>query len=488
MTTTPVENAAGNNRNKAEQLYSERLTRYVTAMRNGMPDRVPLRPLAAEVTARYAGFTCQEVTHDYRKAFEAVIRCCKDFDWDAVVPNMVYVWTGLTQAIGLRYYGVPGIDLPADVGFQYREPSEANAFMKREEYDDLIADPVRFLYERWLPRVTTEVCAPGQPTSYRNNLSFVKGGMAMMNYFHAFGPQVERMRRECGTVSAICGMLKAPLDILADKLRGYVGLAFDLMEMPEKVLAACEALMPHLAWIALTSADPEKQIPIPIWMHRGCTPFISTEHFRSIYWATLKPILEALWAQGNQVLFYAEGKWDAHLEAFGELPARSIIFHIDRGDPTRVQSALGRKFCLSGGVPNSLLAYGKPEEVKAHCRRLIESLGAEGGYIMDASAIIQSDATIENLKAMTEATLEYGRYRSPSSPTPALLSETPANSTVGLPEWVTAPRHHAGVCFPFDEKLKELPAICGDPAIVRRVWDENEALAYLYIWHVLLSF
>ena len=53
------------------------------------------------------------MTHDYRKAFEAVIRCCRDFDWDAAVPNMVYVWTGLTQAIGLRYYGVPGIDVGA---------------------------------------------------------------------------------------------------------------------------------------------------------------------------------------------------------------------------------------------------------------------------------------------------------------------------------------------------------------------------------------
>src|ERR1039457_4783083 len=81
-----------------DQLYAERLHRYITAMRNGVPDRVPLRPFAAEFTARYAGYTCQEVTHDYNKAFEAVIKCCNDFDWDAVVPNMVYVWTGLTQA------------------------------------------------------------------------------------------------------------------------------------------------------------------------------------------------------------------------------------------------------------------------------------------------------------------------------------------------------------------------------------------------------
>jgi hypothetical protein len=44
------------------------------------------------------------------------------------------------------------------------------------------------------------------------------------------------------------------------------------------------------------------------------------------------------------------------------------------------------------------------------------------------------------------------------------------------------------VCIPWEEKLKELPPICGDPDIPRRIWDEIEGLAYLYIWHLLLSF
>jgi len=451
-------------------------------MRNGQPDRVPIRPFAAEVTAKYAGFTCQQVTHDYRMAFEAVIRCCRDFDWDAAVPNMVYVWTGLTQAIGLRYYGVPGIDVGADVTFQYREPAEDQAFMKREEYDELIADPTRFLYETWLPRVNGEVATKGCSVTYRNNLSFVKGGMAMLDYFHAFGPQIERMHSECGTPSAICGMLKAPLDILGDKLRGYLALAFDLIEIPEKVQQACEALMPHLGYLALTGADPQGQIPIPIWMHRGCTPFISKRHFHSIYWPTLKPIIEALWAQGNQTLLYAEGKWDAHLEDFAELPAGSVIFHMDRSDPAAAHRVLGRRFCLSGGVPNTLLAFGSPEDVKAHCRRLIETIGAEGGYIMDASAIMQNDASIENLKAMTDATREFGVYRSPSA-SGGGAPAAPARKTTALPEWAAS-----GVCFPFEHKARELPPIVGDRELTRRVWNEIEGLAYLYIWHVLLSF
>ena len=470
-----------------DELYAQRLNRYVTAMRNGQPDRVPVRPLAAEIAAKYAGFTCQEATHDYMKGFEAVIRCCKDFDWDAAVPNMIYVWTGLTQAVGLRYYGVPGIDVGPDVAFQYREPpADKNAWMRREEYDELIADPTRFLYETWLPRVSTEVSAKGAPTSYRNNLAFVKGAMDTLTYFQAFGPQIERMRTECGTVSAICGMLKAPLDVLADKLRGYIGLAFDLMEIPEKVMAACEAMMPHLGYLALTSADPGRQIPIPIWMHRGCVPFISKEHFNTIYWPTLRPIVDALWAQGNQVLFYAEGKWDAHLEAFAELPAGSIVYHIDRGDPLLTHRILGKKFCLSGGVSNVLLAFGSADEVKAQVRKLIETIGPEGGYIVDASAIMQNDATIENLRAMTGAAREYGVYRSPSSPSPS-LSPTVAPAA-GLPGWATSPVPRPGVCVPWEEKARELPPVVGDAGIPKRVWEDIEGLAYLYVWHLLLSF
>ncbi len=90
-------------------------------------------------------------------------------------------------------------------------------------------------------------------------------------------------------------------------------------------------------------------------MHRGCTPFISRDHFERIYWPTLKPIVEALWNRGNQVLFYAEGKWDAHLERFAELPAGSIVYHVDRSTPETVCRVLGSKFCLSGG-PSECLA------------------------------------------------------------------------------------------------------------------------------------
>jgi len=393
-----------------EQLYAERLKRYVTAMRNEKPDMIPIRPFVAEFTAKYAGYTCQEVAHDFEKAFAAARKCAADFDWDAVVGNMVYVWTGLTQAIGLKYYAVPGIDIPPETGFQYCEPSEENAFMKPDEYDQLIEDPTGFLFNVWLARVSADVSAMGEPTSYRNNLSFLKGGMAMLSYFNAFGRQNELLRTESGTVSAISGILKAPFDIIADKLRGYLGLITDLMERPAKVLAACEALMPHLLHVALSGADPEKNVPIGFWMHRGCVPFVSQKHFDKFYWPTLKPIIEEIWADGHQVLFYAEGDWNAHLNAFGELPAQSIVYHVDQADIFEVHKTIGHKFCISGGIPNWLLSNGTPNEVRDRCKKVIDGVAGDGGYIMDASAIVQDDAKVENIRAMTEFTREYGVY------------------------------------------------------------------------------
>ncbi len=394
-----------------EQLYAARLRRYVTAMRNGKPDRVPIRPFVAEFTAVYAGYTIQEVTHDYRKAFAAARKCAADFDWDAVVGNMVYVWTGLVKGIGLRYYAVPGIELPPDTPFQYLEPADdERAYMRAEEYDALIEDPTGYLFNVWLPRVCPDVVRPGTPATWRNNLSFLRGGMAMMQYFAAFGEQAARLRSESGTVSALSGILKAPLDILADKLRGYKGLCIDLFRRPEKVLAACEALQPHLLHVALSGADPEKNLPVGLWMHRGTAPFISPEQFARFYWPPLKEIIEALWAAGHQTLFYAEGDWTSSLKHIAELPEGSIVFHVDRTDLAEAQRVLGEKFCLSGGVPNDLLAFGTPAEVRDCCKRIIDTAARHGGFIMDAGAIMQDDTRVENLRAMTEFTREYGVY------------------------------------------------------------------------------
>ncbi len=46
-----------------------------------------------------------------------------------------------------------------------------------------------------------------------------------------------------------------------------------------------------------------------------------------------------------------------------------------------------------------------------------------------------------------------------------------------------------GTVVTWEEKRKEFPAtMTGDEQIVKRVWEECDGMAYMYVWQVLLSF
>ena len=45
-----------------------------------------------------------------------------------------------------------------------------------------------------------------------------------------------------------------------------------------------------------------------------------------------------------------------------------------------------------------------------------------------------------------------------------------------------------GTCVPWEEQVKELPEISGDRELIRRIWEETDALGYTFIWQCVLSF
>jgi uroporphyrinogen-III decarboxylase len=57
-----------------------------------------------------------------------------------------------------------------------------------------------------------------------------------------------------------------------------------------------------------------------------------------------------------------------------------------------------------------LLCTGTPEDVKAYVKGLINTLGSNGGLIVDSGAILD-EAKPENVKAMVDVTKEYGAWR-----------------------------------------------------------------------------
>ena len=467
----------------AQSLYQERLNRYVTANYNGKPDRVPLRIFAEEFSAKYCGYDNYEVALKHELQFDINREFAVKTGIDAIQTNSVVNWFGMQKALSWEGITFPGFGIPVDSVNQWAEPSsEAGAFLKADEYDELIDDPTAFLANKWLARFTTCMQPEGAPVTFDHNMAFVNGIMAYNQFFNTWGAKhVELV--EAGVVPAVGSVLKAPLDILGDKLRGYINLCFDLNQRRDKVIEACEALIPHLSNLVVGGADTNGDIPSIIWMHRGCVPYISKRDFDEIYFPTLKPIIETLWSKGAQIILYAEGNWDHHLEAFATLPEKSIIFHSDKTDIFKAHRILGDKFCISGGVPNMLLSNGTPDEVRATCKKIIDEVAQDGGYIMDAGALIMNDAKVENVEAMIEFTRDYGVYSQGSGSSPSLeeLKSTPDRPEVPVYRFKEQKRA-PGVCIPWEQKKTEFEPIVEREELAREVWESVDSLGYGFLW------
>jgi hypothetical protein len=44
-----------------------------------------------------------------------------------------------------------------------------------------------------------------------------------------------------------------------------------------------------------------------------------------------------------------------------------------------------------------------------------------------------------------------------------------------------------GVCIPWEEKIKEYEEIKGDAELIKKVWEDIDSMAYIYIWFCLIA-
>ncbi len=205
------------------------------------------------------------------------------------------------------------------------------------------------------------------------------------------------------------GFTQAPFDTLGDFFRGTKGLMLDMYRTPDKVVKACEKLLPFMIEIALgatkVSGNPRVFIPL----HKGLDGFMSLEQFKRFYWPTLRELMVALINEGCNPCPFWEGNCTSRLPIIKDIPAGKACYAFEATDMVKAKEILGDTVCIRGNVPLSILIGGTPDDVRAYCKKLIDTVGKGGGYIMD-SATGLDDAKPENVKAMFEYTKEYGVY------------------------------------------------------------------------------
>jgi hypothetical protein len=414
---------------EAEEMYRRRAQRVKDIVALKKPDRVPVLPWIGGYFAEYAGFTPHDIMYDPQAYSEAWMTFNEDFKPDYLIfagnanPGQAF------ETLDYKVYRWPGHGVNEQTSFQCIE----DEYMRADEYDLLIADPERYYMSRYMPRafgaleglgmlpsVFTTMEMPiipayiipiGLPGVRASFEALLKAGEQALAYNTAAMQSDAKLKATYGMPSLPGGVTKAPFDIIGDTLRGTRGIMLDLYRRPEKVLAACERLVPIAVQMGVETATAQDNPFVFIPLHKGADSFMSRDDFRKFYWPTFKAVILGLVEQGLVPYHLVEGAYNERLDIIRDpdIPAGTTYWSFDQTDMKAAKEALGGWACIAGNVPASMLHSGTPEQVEAYVKELIDTVGQDGGYAVSNGAVLEH-AKPENLRAMLETTKSYGVY------------------------------------------------------------------------------
>ncbi len=392
------------------------------------PDRIPLIMPIGYMLAEMGGISDRQLLEDPEKAQMLLERAALEFQPDSIhgpmpsdpTPHLI---------LGDRMTVWPGHGVSESSQFQFVE----SEFMKEEDYDAFLEDPTDWVIRKYLPRAfaALESFATIPPLNlfvfgsyFLNNVgNFASGPLA--ESFRAFAraaqavaDHVERLKSNHERMTAlgfpdgfIVGpTIAAPFDAMSDALRGMRGILMDVIKRPDKLVAAQDKLSRFELEFAIEACRVTGATRVFLPLHRGSDGFMSLKQFEALYWKQLKHVLVTLVEHGLTPIVFYEGRWDQRLEYLAELPKGKTVGWFQASDIFKVKEVLGDTMCIVGGMPNSLLKAGPAEEVRAHTKRVCETVGKNGGFMMctGVGELAGSDPAL--VKVWAEATREFGKY------------------------------------------------------------------------------
>ncbi len=415
---------------EAERSYKERVTRIKDAIQlKKLPDRVPVFPLIGNFPANYVGLTVRDMMYDYEKLAMAFKKYVLDFAPDAHAGAVGPGPGRLFDILDYKLYAWPGHGVSPNHSYQCIE----GEYMKANEYDALIQDPSNFFMSVYLPRVFGAL-EPLKMLGPLTNILEMYGGFTGVSFIPYGIPDVQAAYKAimeagneamkwigfvgawdkemaaAGFPNFFGGGTKAPFDTIGDTLRGTKGMMMDLYRQPDKLLKALGVMLPLMIKMGASAAKMNGNPIVFIPLHKGADGFLSDEQFKTFYWPTLRKLIIGLVDEGCVPFPWAEGGYNSRLKVIRDVPKGKVVWGFDTTDMAKAKEILGDVACVGGNMPISLLNIGTPQEVKDYARKLIDTAGKGGGYIMINGAVIE-DSKPENVKAMVDFTKEYGRYK-----------------------------------------------------------------------------
>lgn len=371
--------------------------RIEAAIKLEQPDRVPVAPIPIYFNAHFNGISSKEFLRDMAKQVEVTERTFERMGgWDAwyFAPGSAN-WKTLKVRFPLRVL-TPGDGLPDDAPLPQLDERE---IMTAEDYDVIINEGYDAWYSSYIKRL--------YPNEDLDEIfqRFVPAAAKALADFHKKW-EVER------NVPLLYGVsIFQPIEVFSFA-RSFYQFALDLARRPEKVIQACEAALEPVLQRAINACKNTGTKALWVGGWRTGATFISPRQFERFVLPGLKRIVNELVANNLTPVLHFDASWTAFLRFLRELPAKRCILATDQEtDLFEAKKVLGDHMCLMGNVHPHTLALGSVDDVVAECRKLIDVVGAGGGFILSSGCEVPFNAKPENVQAMIDTAKTYGIYR-----------------------------------------------------------------------------
>jgi hypothetical protein len=409
-----------------EKAYRTRVQRQINVYNVTEPDRVPVNLPVGNLPLRMFGVTAYDAMYDIEKAIQATAKFNEKYAEELEYTAGFFYSPGqVLDLLDYKLYAWPGHGLAKNgTSWQFIEGN----YMRDDEYDDLIRDPSDFWIRTYMPRIFGAL----EPLKMFQPFTNITENVHVSQFMPLASPQMQEMLQKMldvgkeyqkqmqilarggmgGMPLAFMGggFAKAPFDTLGDTLRGTGDIMKDMFRRPEKLLKALDVLADLQIATVLKSPNIERLTTVMYPLHKGADGWMSQPQFDKFYWPSLKKVMNAFINEGLIQTMFAEGGYNTRLAHIDEFPKGSVVWYFDRTDMSLAKKILGKKYCLQGNVPSSMIVTGHPADVKEYCRKLIQEIGKGGGFILSAGSVADNPK-LENLQAMMAAVREYGWYK-----------------------------------------------------------------------------
>lgn len=317
------------------------------------PDRPPVVPMIREWCSRQAGFDFTEELESVEKHVYAQTYSVLNFKYDCVWD--MFACHSESEAMGsvlkISKGHPPSVSVPA-----VRDYAEDQPKLK-------LFDP------------------------YQNErLGMILEGMRRLK------------KRFAGEVPVI-GYIQAPFRHVS-MLRGSEHAMKDLYKNPEELKELCEIALSSLIVYSVAILSTGVDI-LFISDPSSSGDAISLKHWEAWGKPLTTRLVKLVKRTGVKTIMHVCGDNSDRLESMAETGVHGLS--LDEGvDFETARKLLGPNYCLMGNISTSLLAMGKPEEVAAATKEVIEKAGRDGGLLVSGGCILPDICPPENIRAMVE--------------------------------------------------------------------------------------